>query len=137
MLELNDSESPAPCDGLELEDTDLHVGALRAAPSVEEQPIVELCQWRAYALEGNVILNGFFPDSPTIRTTTAVATVVDGYVVTSSGRRYLLIGEPSQDLLVLALLEEKMRLAGHANFVDVSAAFQMARVLGGLTWKQQ
>lgn len=102
----------------------LYVASLRDAPSVHQQPRVDLRQWQVSALTGGaLVLNGFITDSPTIRTTTPIVAVENGHVITLSGRAYRLLGEPANDPDALDLIAQKMALAGHSHFQDVTAAF--------------
>lgn len=103
----------------------LHLGCMRAAPSVEQQPFVELLQWRVFALpDGALLLNGMLAERPTICTTTPIVSVAGCEVVTSSGRRYRLIGAPASDPEVLAIMADKMICSGLPCYTDVSAAFE-------------
>lgn len=103
----------------------LNLGSIRPAPPVEQQPLMELLQWRVFALpDGALVLNGFLAERPTVRTTTPIVSVTGGEVVTSSGRRYRLIGAPASDPEVLAILADKMTWSGLPCYIDATAAFE-------------
>ena len=78
----------------------------RAAPPVAEQPHMELVQWRVFMRSnGDIHLIGFLLERPTIRLTTAVVSFWKREAITSSGRRYTLVGAPSEDGHARALIE--------------------------------
>jgi len=78
----------------------------RAAPPVEEQPHMELVQWRVFMRSnGDIHLIGFLLERPTIRMTTAVVSFWKREAITSTGRRYTLIGAPAEDEHARALIE--------------------------------
>lgn len=78
----------------------------RSAPSVEEQPHAQLIQWRVLMSGPREIhLIGFLLERPTIRLTTAVVSLWGREAITSSGRRYTLIGAPGEDEEGRALIE--------------------------------
>jgi hypothetical protein len=78
----------------------------RNAPPVEEQPHAQLIQWRVLMREGHHIhLIGLLLERPTIRLTTPVVSLWEREAITTSGRSYTLVGEPSEDEEVRALIE--------------------------------
>jgi hypothetical protein len=78
----------------------------RNAPPVEEQPHMELIQWRVLiSAGGHIHLIGFLLERPTIRLTTAVLSLWEREALTSSGRHYTLVGEPGEDEEARALIE--------------------------------
>ena len=78
----------------------------RAAPPVEQQPHMELVQWRVLMSgNGDIHLIGFLLERPTIRLTTAVVSLWKCEAITSSGRHYTLVGAPSEDEHARALIE--------------------------------
>lgn len=78
----------------------------RAAPPIEEQPHMELVQWRVLMSgNGDIHLIGFLLERPTIRLTSAVLSLWKREAITSSDRRYKLVGPPSEDEYARALIE--------------------------------
>ncbi|SEB19816.1 hypothetical protein [Variovorax sp. YR216] len=78
----------------------------RAAPPIEQQPHMELVQWRVLMSgDGDIHLIGFLLERPTIRLTSAVLSLCMREAITSSGRRYKLVGAPSEDEHARALIE--------------------------------
>ena len=96
--------SPTPGDAEFL--PGLRIVNRRNAPPVEEQPHMQLMQWRVLMSAGRHIhLIGFLIERPTIRMTTAVVSLWEREAITSSGRRYTLVGDPGEDEEARALIE--------------------------------
>jgi hypothetical protein len=96
--------SPTPGDAEFL--PGLRIVNRRPAPSVEEQPDMQLIQWRVLISGSHHIhLIGFLLERPTIRLTTAVLSLWEREAITSSGRHYTLVGEPGEDGEARALIE--------------------------------
>lgn len=98
----------------------------RDAPTVDEQPQVEVDSWRLLrAPEGTlhlVTLRALSEQGGTVRVTTPI-TVVDqeaGIVTTSSGRRYTLMGPPEDRHIERELLLTGAIRLGMGAAVDVS-----------------
>lgn len=98
----------------------------RDAPTVGEQPLVEVHSWRVLRAPERslhlVTLTGLSEQGGTVRVTSAI-TAVDqdaGIVTTSSGRRYLLMGPPEDRDLQRELLRNGAVRLGMGTAVDVS-----------------
>jgi hypothetical protein len=95
----------------------------RNAPGVDDQPRLQLSDWRMHLVGQHTHLVGFLPNGFTCRVTTPIATVLSAsrLVQTSSGRLYELDGPPAHDPLALAVIRARL----HQLFGNIDADVTM------------
>ncbi len=94
----------------------------RDAPSVTEQPVVQVNSWRVVeAKNGNRHLAAVLDRGP-LRTTSPIATFnpATAELTTTSGRKYELLGPPEARQPQLALLAANVARVGLSDSVDIS-----------------
>lgn len=94
----------------------------RPAPAVEEEPTVQLTVWRMVRAEmGERYLVAVLP-SGSVRTTSALRRIdpVSRIATTSSGRRYELLGRPTEEEIARIKIAAAVVHAGLKTSVDVS-----------------
>ena len=102
----------------------INESSIRAAPAVDQQPTMQLLQWRIVEVPGgHRLVLGWHESRPTVRITTAIARTSGRDVWTSSGRRYDLSSAPAEDPDALAGLWSMLKLHGHFVWVDVTERF--------------
>jgi len=107
---------------------------MRPGPSVQRQPYVRIAQWRFSRLsDGNVALLGCPLSTSSVRVTSPVVSVKGRDVVTSSGRHYLLLGDPTENEAVL-LGMVAMLISSGQRFVDVTEEILKAAHDEGSGW---
>lgn len=98
--------------------------SIRPAPSVAEQPVANLLQWRIVRLVcGGCVLVGCLEAGPALRITTPLVRIEGRSVWTKSGRRYDLQSAPATDEETLALLCERLAASDHFEYIDVTEQF--------------
>jgi len=108
------SEDPARDFEEPAADSDLP-WAPRRAPDVSAQPRMALSGWRILDLgHGQEILCGWLPNGSTLRKTSPIAWFSQSLreIVTSSGRRYELVGPPATDPESLVLMAWHLEASG-------------------------
>ena len=89
------------------------------SPPVSIEPSIQLRYWRVVRLQGQISLVGIAEHTLRIRSSTGVTRITElGDFITSSGRRYTLLGAPRGSLLVDMYIS-----AAHAHSVDVTDRF--------------
>lgn len=86
---------------------EFEISNVRDAPSVDQQPLVQMQHWRVFLVAGQRHLLGWVSEGITTRMTSPICEVrlFARQLVTSSGRLYELDGPPTEDpdrLMVLA-----------------------------------
>lgn len=100
---------------------DLLFAALRSAPSVADQPVVALMQWRVVQLPNRErVLVGCIEGSMTLRITSPIVKTDQRRLWTMSGRCYEMRYQHATTAEMLELVRLRLAASGHMYFLDVT-----------------